>query len=786
MDIPRFRLWFRIGTAAYCLLLVWHSIYIWPRLTESRKLGWRVEKRSGSYIVTSADRGSAVRVGDRVIAVEGQSRYLRWLYPQTLLTRLDPPAPYTLTVRRDAETLDLHLRVQAVRAPVDLEVLISVALSLAFFAMGFVFGVRRPDLPVARLGWLAGTLQALISLRSASWTLTEHGWPMPWHQELSGVLSPWANFCAILFLAAFPSSPPETGLWTLLRRVFAAIFGFSWVLTLIALFAYDLPLTWSEHWGAPWPWFRLQYQVDWATILLTAVACTGVMIRNYRRQPSEQDRSKIRLVAFAVCVAAVLRGALAIAILAGWYNENAEWITDLAVLAVPAALAYAVLQRRVVDVGVVIRRGIQYLLARRTIEALILLPASVVYFRAATHPGLRARDLVQPIGLHIGLLCGAVLLLAFRLRILAALDRTFFRGQWDRERILSSLLDAIRLEHSFPQTIELVRQRLDEALHPELLRLICRDTRSGPLLADGRTLAEDRHFLRELTVHKRAVDAERAASASAEDLQWLRSSGAELLVPIPATGEALAGLMLLGPKKSEEAYTAADRSLLEAVAAQLGLAHEIHLLSNERLNAVLEERTRIARDLHDTLAQGFVGIVLHLDAARSALPAAPASAEPHLELAASLARSSLAEARSSVHDLRTGAHATSELTSLLSELCRRLSTESGVRLEVETSGYYPLKEDVSRNLFRIAQESITNALKHAGATRVTATVEFDDSGVLLTVRDNGKGFQLDESSAAGKYGLMGMRERAAQIQAKIEIDSTPGAGTAVRARAPYA
>ena len=511
------------------------------------------------------------------------------------------------------------------------------------------------------------------------------------------------------------------------------------------------------------------------------------MIRNYRRQPSEQDRSKIRLVAFAVCVAALLRGALAIAILAGWYNENAEWITDLAVLAVPAALAYAVLQRRVVDVGVVIRRGIQYLLARRTIEALILLPAAVLYFRAVTLPGLSARELIQPIGLHIGLLFGAVLLLAFRLRILGALDRTFFRGQWDRERILSGLLDAIRRQHSFPKTVEIVRERLHEALHPEVLQLICRETRGTPLLADGRTIMEGWGVIRMLTARKHAAEVEGTkAEASAEELEWLRSTGAELLVPIPATGGALAGLMLLGPKKSETAYTAADRNLLEAVAAQLGLVHEIHLLANERLNAVLEERSRIARELHDTLAQGFVGIVLHLDAARNALPDAPSSAAPHLELAASLARSSLAEARSSVHNLRTGVRAGSELTSLLSDLCRRLSTESGVRLEVETSGYHPLQEDVSRNLFGIAQESITNALKHAGATRVTATVEFDDSGVLLTVRDDGKGFQLDESCTPGKYGLLGMRERAAQIRARIEIDSTPGAGTAVRARAQYA
>jgi len=202
-------------------------------------------------------------------------------------------------------------------------------------------------------------------------------------------------------------------------------------------------------------------------------------------------------------------------------------------------------------------------------------------------------------------------------------------------------------------------------------------------------------------------------------------------------------------------------------------------------SAVIAERNRIAREIHDTLAQGFVGISAQLETAARTFFSAPTTAIKHLDQARLLVRSSLGEARRSVLDLRSQALESGDLASALSEVARNLSANTQIELCV---GAAPrrLSPQVENNLFRIGQEALTNSVKHAGAAHIRLELDFEPSSVRLKVRDDGRGFDVNRQLATGggRLGLLGMRERVGQIGGELKIFSEPGAGTEITVEVP--
>jgi ligand-binding sensor domain-containing protein/two-component sensor histidine kinase len=206
-----------------------------------------------------------------------------------------------------------------------------------------------------------------------------------------------------------------------------------------------------------------------------------------------------------------------------------------------------------------------------------------------------------------------------------------------------------------------------------------------------------------------------------------------------------------------------------------------------RFAAVLAERNRIAREIHDSLAQGLAGISLQLELVAKMLASSTDSARNHLNQARILARQSLADARRSLWDLRSGGLESSDLPTSLSSSARHLTAQTGVQAQLQVSGAFrELDHLIESNLLRIGQEAITNAVKHARAQRIDISLEFDANIVRLSVRDNGRGFDCDQPPAAagGHFGLVGMRERAEQIGGKLTVSSSPGAGTEISAEVP--
>lgn len=206
-----------------------------------------------------------------------------------------------------------------------------------------------------------------------------------------------------------------------------------------------------------------------------------------------------------------------------------------------------------------------------------------------------------------------------------------------------------------------------------------------------------------------------------------------------------------------------------------------------RFGLVLEERARLAREIHDTLAQGFVGISSQLDAVALCLPDETAPARKYLDMARRMARHSLTEARRSVMDLRAGALEGQDLAAALQSGTRMWTAGSGVELDVAVTGApAEIPQDMEQHLLRIAQEAVTNVLKHAGASRIAIKLHTEARKLYLRIVDNGRGFDQQGvfSSLGGHFGLIGMRERAERLGGELHLASQPGGGTEVEVTVP--
>jgi signal transduction histidine kinase len=198
----------------------------------------------------------------------------------------------------------------------------------------------------------------------------------------------------------------------------------------------------------------------------------------------------------------------------------------------------------------------------------------------------------------------------------------------------------------------------------------------------------------------------------------------------------------------------------------------------ERQAAVLEERTRMARDLHDTLAQGFAGIVMQLEAAEDALREDPEAAQAHIFRARTLGRESLAEARRSVWELRPQALEQGDLATALARSITQLTAGTSVEAEFSLHGApRALPPEVEEHLLRIGQEAVSNALIHAQAHSIQVTLTFDPQKVQLCVEDDGQGFDPLRVPGRSGFGLVSMRERAERLGGELTATSQPGQGT---------
>jgi signal transduction histidine kinase len=259
----------------------------------------------------------------------------------------------------------------------------------------------------------------------------------------------------------------------------------------------------------------------------------------------------------------------------------------------------------------------------------------------------------------------------------------------------------------------------------------------------------------------------------------------------PAPGSAVAGAVVVGVVSlilallwglwiariiRQSGQRAALVNELEATRAELA--------TMSRAAGALTERERFAREIHDTLAQGFTSVLLLLDAAETALESDPPAARRHLGRAQATVRENLAEARALVAALTPPDLSRTSLPDALQRIVERAGAEPRPVVVLAVAGTpYGLPTEAEVALLRAAQEALTNVRRHSGASRVDVTLEYGAGGVSLRVSDDGRGFDT-AVPAEGGYGLAGMRARAEQIGGMVCIDTAPGRGVTVSIDVP--
>lgn len=248
-------------------------------------------------------------------------------------------------------------------------------------------------------------------------------------------------------------------------------------------------------------------------------------------------------------------------------------------------------------------------------------------------------------------------------------------------------------------------------------------------------------------------------------------------------GDTPLGIINVGGPEWRE-LTPEELDLLATIAHQVGLAIERARIAGERAGlARAEERARIAREIHDTLAQDLTAIALHLEGALPHLERDPARARERLQRALALTRTGLEEARRAVLDLRTAPPGGKPLAEALAALGRSFTSESGIRVHVRATVDAAIPLRVESELYQIVREALTNIRKHAGAREVLVKLTADATAIRLSIRDDGRGFDPKEHRE-GCHGLIGMRERAQRCGGRLRVVSTPGKGTNISASVP--
>lgn len=585
-------------TAAATAAMFIYAAWVIAAGENTRSFGWREVRRAGNPRVAAVEAtgpaAGRLQQGDRVIAVNGIPPIGEaGTHPHR--RGLSIGDTYEITVERNGQQSQYVLPVVAGPNPLA-DNLGYFVVSLVWCAVGLFMGFARPERAITRLACASSVATGLVFLQ----TVTRTG---PIFQPLHVILG-------FHFLLRFPADAPPHGIWKWALRV-AYVCGGLQVASRLLLRGSALTLGVSAAADVAQqypPLFDLR-ALGMVGYDMAVLGMVPAMVLNYRRLKEEDSRRRIRWVLYGTIVglglqvwwsaAVLLEGVLGPAVRYPLDPLLANALTAV----IPICVAHAVVSHRMFDITVVVRRGLQYLMARRALQAAVVLPLAALVYTVANNRHLTIAELATETGGYLYWLAAAALMLRFRGPIQLWLDRRFFREEYDREHLLVTLLDDVGRVESISELSRLVSDRLEFALHPRKTYVWYRDpgelgaaaTSDPHLTPDG--FPSGARWLAWLEEHgaATAVPRSREAGLSQQDTGWFADRGISLIVPVADSHDRLVGALLLGDKKSEEPYTAGDRRLLAAIARQTALVQE-----RLRLRARVSEDARVR---HDVLAR---------------------------------------------------------------------------------------------------------------------------------------------------------------------------------------
>jgi eukaryotic-like serine/threonine-protein kinase len=564
----------------------------------TKEFGWEERRgRGGGAGVTAVSPGGPaagrIEIGDRIIEMNGTPPFGggATVFHRRALSIGDT---YQVALERKGQRIDTSLTVG--RGPSRLaHYLTYFSMSLVWSVVGIFIGLARPDDRVARVAFGAAVTTGVGYLITAV-------------LEAGNFFNPVHVVLGVHFFSIFPSGRRLTGLWKwgLVLGYLIALFPVSlvwWLQTTFVLQGVAGAAALVTHHQAL---FASRAGIPVVVFYVALVGMVTAAAYNYRRLTDENERRRVKWVAYGSILSLTPQVVLSIAELTGspfgLAGASLGRFADAATAGIPVAMAYAVVKHRVLDIRVVVRRGLQYLLAKGALQALVALPLIALAFTVVVNRHRTIGELMTESTGYLYWLVIAGVTLRFRQPVQLWLDRRFFREEYDREQLLLGLLDDLGKIDSISQLSGLVQAKLESALHPASMYFWYRDpgefaeaSASNPLLTPPDFPVEGR-WLTWLAgrAHATELPLPSDAGLSRQQIRWFAARNVQLAIPIADSDERLAGVLLLGPKKSEEPYGANDRRLLLSIAKQVAVVRE-----NLRLRAQVSDEQRIR---HDVLA----------------------------------------------------------------------------------------------------------------------------------------------------------------------------------------
>lgn len=593
----------------------------------------RVGKSFGYWVQLEGDTQVVVQVapehpaaqvlqrGDRIIAINGHGGMPAWLMNRRLLLT---PAGSTdeLTIVRKGQITRVRAPVQVERVPLWWGVPLHAFASLACFTVALVIGLLKPTDRTVQWGSLTffglAAVHLLRPLGSVYWSA---GGSAHIAYALLVAFDPLHIATGYLFASRFPRAVQDRRWWRFIPLLISSLVAMEWLRrapsTIFSALDVNSGEEFYRRWGRVMVFLNgLTPPLLWKSVVVAiVVAIWAVVARNYRSLTEPDLRRRIRWVVFGLVVAlfpmallqsaATLRTFSRFGIQAGSNEyQTLEQITEANVgIVLPLCLAYAVLRHRLLDIQVAVRTGIRYLMAKRVMEAVLFLPVVLIVMRGVLEPGLTVRQLIFGSSIYFGLMVAGAIGIAYRQRLLTLVDRRFFQEAYNQEAILRRLLEEIKAHDSISDIARFVSEQLEAALHPTHVLLFCRQGPRGeftlahppPSGWDVR-LDPGSPLLRVLEGEHVPQDLPRDFGSGDVAQEWTRWDrlGIRLIAAITASDDRMNGVLMLGERRSEQPYTATDRNLIQAIAAQIGMVYENVSLREEAKRQVAIRRNVFA------------------------------------------------------------------------------------------------------------------------------------------------------------------------------------------------
>jgi hypothetical protein len=620
---PFFWIALLLGTVVL-LLYVFGGAVIIQYGSLGRGFGWSYVTKSGGCYVNyaaqpsndSAGTGDWLQVGDKVLAINDDVSIGR-VYPLRILREIPPDGTYTVRVLRGALEHEYRLTLPVERNPKNLiYILPKIIVSVAFFVVGLLIGVLKPQQRVAQLASVSSLANAFLFLGIAIGPTSLsflHGYQLAIDLLLIQACNPLPVAIGYHFFLRFPHGAPKGRFWELLRAIFYVCSVVLCVIFFLQNYSFltASPVLMTSFYGGSFATSVTTFDLTYRIIAL--VAYCVVLTSNYRLAREVDQHRRMKWVVYGtvlgICpevLVLVTRFVLSSLGQGQILSSDTFVILNQAANAligiVPITWGYAVIKHRVFEINVVVRRGLQYLLAKNVLQILLALPLVALAYTIISSRNQTITEIVTHNPVYLSLAVIAAVGLRFRKQLKDRIDRRFFREAYDQERILLGLIDEIKELSSISDISKLVSDEIDAALHPRNIYAFYREEEHRDLTlgysstgtSNVVSIPETSYLLR--TIERVSGVQEYPFSHDnglpAEEADWLDQLGVSLIVPMCGTDPRPIGLLLLSEKKSEEPYSVNDRKMLQAIAREIAIVRE-----NALLKAKVNKEQKIKREV---------------------------------------------------------------------------------------------------------------------------------------------------------------------------------------------